>query len=147
MYKCKTCGHIFEEGEQATWTEKHGFSSGPYEEWSGCPICNEPFEEAKRCKICNGVFLESELNGNAVCNVCLEDYYKDFDTCYAIADTEKEEIKINALLFSLLDITDIETILYRHLKEQKDIDCSFFINQDKDWFAEKIIKRLENDRI
>ena len=28
MYKCLECGHIFEQGEEAKWTETHGFTGG-----------------------------------------------------------------------------------------------------------------------
>ncbi len=63
MYKCKNCGHIFEEGEQATWTEKHGFSSGPFEEWDGCPICQGSFKEAKKLEALRAIemYLSAQL--------------------------------------------------------------------------------------
>ena len=145
MYKCKNCGHVFEEGEQATWIEEHGFSSGPFEEWSGCPICSGGYEETKQCKICGEEFLEEELKGGCICDDCIDNYKNDFDTCYKIADTEKEEIKINALLASLVSVSKIEAILYHVLKEKGDVDSSAFINQDKDWFAEKLVERYKND--
>ena len=46
MLKCKECGHLFEDGEQARWTEAHG------EVWECCPICKGSFEEIEPCKIC-----------------------------------------------------------------------------------------------
>lgn len=142
-FKCLECGHIFEDGEWARWEEHHPYGMGyAAEEFSGCPICKGDFEEAKQCKICGGEFLEDELNGCCVCNECIEEYSKDFDTCYKIADTEKEEIKINALLVSLFDTNEIETILYHYLKTKKDIDCSNFVNQDKDWFADKLVEEV-----
>ena len=30
MYRCTECGNLFEEGEQATWEERHGLDSRPY---------------------------------------------------------------------------------------------------------------------
>ena len=141
-YKCLECGHIFEEGEQSRWEETHGLDCPPYEKMSGCPICKGSYEEAKRCKVCGGEFLEDELLGGCVCEECVEEYSKDFDTCYKISANEKEEIKINALLASLLDIIEIETILYHYLKTKRDIDCSKFVNQDKDWFAEKLAEEV-----
>ena len=141
-YRCLECGHIFEEGEQARWEETHGLDCPPYEKMSGCPICKGSYEETKQCKICGGEFLEDELNGDGVCDECIEEYSKNFDFCYKISDNEKEEIKINALLTSLLDVDEIETILYHYLKTKRDIDCSKFVNQDKDWFADKLVEEV-----
>ena len=143
-FKCLECGNIFEEGEQEIWYEHHPYGMGTdSEEFSGCPICKGDFEETKQCKICGGEFLEDELLGGCVCDECIEEYSKDFDTCYKISADEKEEIKINALLASLLDINEIETILYHYLKTKKDIDCSMFLEQDKDWFAEKLVEGVK----
>ena len=144
-YKCLDCGHIFEDGEQAIWREYMGECHGSpaYEEFSGCPICKGSYEETKQCKICGGEFLEDELNGGCVCDECIEEYSKDFDTCYKISANEKEEIKINALLASLFDVDEIEAILYQQLESVKDnIDCSAFINEDKHWFAEKLAEEV-----
>lgn len=52
MFKCESCGNLFEEGEQATWEERHGLDSPPYEQWSGCPICKGGYEEVHQCKEC-----------------------------------------------------------------------------------------------
>lgn len=143
-FKCLSCGHIFEEGEQATWREYMGECHGSpaYEEFSGCPICNGEYEETKQCEICGGEFLEDELNGEGVCDDCIEEYSKYFDICYKIADTEKEEVKINALLASLYSASDIETILYHYTKISDFVDCSAFINEDKDWFASKLVEEV-----
>ena len=143
-FKCLDCGHIFEEGEQSRWEEHHPYGMGYVaEEFSGCPICNGDFEETKQCEICGGEFLEDELNGGCVCDECIEEYSKDFDTCYKISANEKEEIKINALLASLFDVDEIEAILYQQLESVKDnIDCSAFINEDKDWFADKLAEEV-----
>lgn len=142
-YKCLSCGHIFESGEEARWEEQHPYGMGyATEVFCGCPCCGGSFEETKACKICNGDFLEKELNGRCVCNDCVEEYSKNFDVCYKIADVEKREVEINSLLASLLDATDIETILYDCLKAKKDIDCSVFVNEDKDWFAENLAEEV-----
>jgi hypothetical protein len=68
---------------------------------------------------------------------------RDFKTCYKIAElAEKQEIQINALLASLIDASKIEAVLY-HILEQKDyVDCSNFINEDKKFFAEKLLEEV-----
>ena len=145
-FKCLECGHIFEDGEQATWREYMGECHGShaYEEFSGCPICNGNFEETKQCEICGGEFLEDELLGGCVCEECVEEYKRDLETCYKIAETaSKEKIKINPLLVSAFDITEIEEILYQQLESVgNNNDFSAFINVDKDWFAEKLAEEV-----
>ena len=144
-YKCLSCGHIFEDGEQARWEEHHPCGMGyATESFDGCPICQGNFEETKQCKICGGDFLEDELLGGCVCEECIEEHKRDLETCYAIAKTaEKEEIKINALLVSAFDITEIEEILYQQLETVGDNnDFSTFINEDKHWFAEKLAEEV-----
>lgn len=146
-YCCLECGHIFEDGEQAVWEETHGLDAPPYEKFSGCPICKSNYEETVRCEICHGEFLIDELNSGCVCNECLDEYKKDFDTCYSIGKQDCQEIKINGLLISLLSINGIEEILYNYLKEnQDDIDCSAYVEEDEDWFVNKLVKEVnEND--
>ena len=145
-FKCLECGQIFEEGEQATWREFMGVCHGSpaYEEFSGCPICNGDFEETKQCEICGGEFLEDELLGDCVCEDCVEEYKRDLETCYKIAETaSKEKIKINPLLVSAFDVTEIEEILYQQLESVgNNNDFSAFINVDKDWFAEKLAEEV-----
>ena len=145
-FKCLDCGHIFEEGEQAIWREYVGECHGSpaYEEFSGCPICKGDFEETKQCEICGGEFLEEELNGDCVCDDCVEEYKRDLKICYAIAEKEeKKEIKINALLVSSFDVTEIEEILYQQLESLgNNNNFSDFINEDKDWFAEKLAEEV-----
>lgn len=149
MYKCLECGHLFEEGEQATWEESRGefWGTSCSEEMNGCPICKGDYEETKRCEICGGEFLKDELNGGLVCDDCLEEKKRDLETCYKVSSDENEEITINALLVSLFDVSEIEKILYQQLLTVKNnIDCSAFINQDKDWFAEKLVEVLKDEK-
>lgn len=141
-YKCLSCGHIFEDGEQVRWEERHGLDSPPYEKHCGCPVCKGSFEETKQCKICGGEFLEDELNGGCVCNECIDDYCKAFDICYKVSKNEKKEIEINCLLATVLDVEKIEEILYQYLKAEKEVDCSLFIEQDKNWFAERLVEEV-----
>lgn len=135
-YKCYDCERTFNEPKFTK--EAHG------EVFACCPYCNGSFDEAKKCEICGEYFFEDELNGGCVCDDCVEEYKNDFDTCYAISEiAEKEEIKINALLASLVSVSKIEAVLYHILKEKGDVDCSVFINEDKDWFAEKLLEEVK----
>ena len=136
-YKCLYCGHIFEEGEEAIWSEAHG------EKWSGCPICRSGFEETKKCSICEGVFLEDELKGGCVCEDCLQEMSKDLSVCYEIGKQDRQETKINGMLLSILSVEEIEQILYNFIKEnKKGINCSAYIEQDEDWFADKLSEEV-----
>ena len=134
-YKCYDCERTFNEPKFTK--EAHG------EVFACCPYCNGSFDEAEKCEICGEYFFEDELNGGCVCDDCVEEYKRDLETCYKISANEKEEIKINALLASLFDVDEIEAILYQQLESVKDnIDCSAFINEDKDWFAEKLAEEV-----
>ena len=134
-YKCYDCGRVFDEPQLKR--EMHG------EVLAWCPHCGGSFGEAKKCKICGNDFFEEELYGGGVCEDCLEEQKRDFKTCYKIAElAEKQEIQINALLAYLIDASKIEAVLYHILKEAEYVDCSAFINQDKDWFAEKLVEEV-----
>ena len=135
--KCNECGHIFDDCERAIWKEAHG------ELFSGCPVCKGSYEETKQCKICGGEFLEDELLGGCVCDECVEEYKRDLETCYNIANQDKQEIKINGLLATIFDTSEIEQILFEFLKKDGEkIDCSEYIEQDKNWFADKLAEEV-----
>ena len=71
MYRCEFCGHLFEEGEQAVWEERHGLDAPPYEKWNGCPICKGDYEEVHQCQKCGDWHSEDELT-EGICGDCLE---------------------------------------------------------------------------
>lgn len=71
MYRCEFCGHLFEEGEQAVWEERHGLDAPPYEKWNGCPICKGDYEEVHQCQKCGDWHSEDELT-EGICSDCLE---------------------------------------------------------------------------
>ncbi len=149
IYKCLDCGNIFEDGEQARWSESRGeyWGASCSEEMSGCPLCKGDYEETTPCKICGSAHLEDELSGG-VCEECINRYKKDFDMCYQISIGEKLEIKINALLASLLEESDIEAILIEYIKKRyEEIDSTDFVESDISWFGEKLaeeVKKNEN---
>ena len=70
-YICMDCGHIFEDGEEKHWVERHGFEDGPGEYMTGCPLCGGAYEQAKHCTVCGKATLEDELFGGQYCKDCL----------------------------------------------------------------------------
>jgi hypothetical protein len=63
MYICKECGHLFEEGEQKTYTEHHPYGmTTADEEFHVCPICGGDYEEAKECAACGAWFDPDDEN-------------------------------------------------------------------------------------
>lgn len=146
-FKCLECGHIFEEGEQAVWSEGRGeFWGTPCsEEMSGCPLCRGDYEKTEQCKICGSACLADELEGG-VCDDCVDKYRKDFNACYNISDGETTKIEINALLASLFDVSDIEQILKEYIRDRwHDVDCSPFIDEDKSWFGERLAEEVRKN--
>jgi hypothetical protein len=139
MYKCLSCGHIFDEGEQAYWNEPRGEWS---ERYDGCPLCKQSYEKTVRCKICESEHLRKELHGD-VCLECIDEYRKDPEMCYNISKAEKENIKINAFLATVFDENEIEHILYEIVKSEKGmLDCSKFIDSDIYWFGERLAEEM-----
>lgn len=71
MYKCKNCGHLFEEGEQEVWNENYGTEIGG-EMFSGCPMCRGSYEEVHQCKECGYWHTDDELY-EGWCEKCLRE--------------------------------------------------------------------------
>ena len=102
MYRCKNCGNLFEEGEQAVWTEEHG------EKWSGCPVCNGDYEEVYQCKECGDWHSEDELY-DGWCEKCLREsinYDTFFEYCEANEDEKYLDIFVMADLLGDMDCPD-----------------------------------------
>ena len=105
MYRCENCGHLFEEGEQAVWEEKHGFIDGPFEKWSGCPLCKSDYEEVHQCKECYDWNAEDELYGGW-CEKCLREtinYNTFFEYCEANRDEQYLDIFVMSELLGGMD--------------------------------------------
>lgn len=147
-YICLDCGHIFEEGEQAKIIEDRGVFRGiPCTETRlVCPLCHGDYEEATHCEICGRMFAECELHGG-VCDMCIDERRKDFNTCYNVARAwEDTEIKINPLLGVLFEPSDIEQILKEYIRDKwKNVDCSSFIDEDVDAFGETLAKEVRKN--
>ena len=137
MFKCIDCGHIFEDGEQARWTEMHGFTYGNGEEFEGCPVCKGDYFEAVPCACCGeGHYFEGELE-NGVCNACIEKHFKDFEFCVKVGAPEDTNVPINGAIASLWTAEEINEILIGYAR---DLGVTFerFAYEDISWFAEMI---------
>jgi hypothetical protein len=150
-YKCLECGHIFEEGEQAEWEERHSLDTTPYEKWSGCPLCRGDYGEAVRCVCCGAEFLEEELT-DGVCDGCVEDlkdqYRYNPTKCYEISKGETAKVEINYFLSCMFTEKQIEDILIENIRKASSlvpIDCSAFMDADKSWFEERIVEEVKKD--
>lgn len=143
-YKCIECGHIFEEGEQAVWKERRGEHWGTpcTEEMSGCPLCKGDFQKTFKCAICGAEHTEEELHGD-VCDDCIDEYRKDFDTCYKISKGETVNVEINALLASIFSVEEIEEIIVDFIRKNECFYCDQFIDEDKFWFGERLVEEVK----
>jgi hypothetical protein len=147
-FKCLKCGHIFEDGEEKTYTENYGEPGGkPYLQWFGCcPLCGGDFEEMAKCKVCGEDFSKDELSYYGVCECCKEDVKSKYkyrpDLCYKICDSEKTFLQINKFLAEMFTQEEIEQVLFKELvcSSYSPVNCESFINADDDWFVEKVVK-------
>lgn len=149
-YICLDCGHIFEDGEQSTWSESRGefWGYNCSELVSGCPICGGDYEESVSCKICGSQHLEDDLNGE-LCDDCIDKYQNDINMCFKVGANDTDKVELNCFLASMFDKQEIEEILFSELKEKEKytkIDCGKFINSDRSWFAEVILNELEKEK-
>lgn len=75
MFICTNCGHLFEEPD--CWEERHGFTYGPFEKFSGCPKCGEAYVETYKCDGCeewiDGSYIKID-SGERICENCYTTY-------------------------------------------------------------------------
>lgn len=151
MYRCLECGHTFEDGEQGTCVEHYGeFWGEPCSEsFSCCPMCNGDYVELEECKRC-GEFFESCDLTDGMCKNCVEELGNDVETCYEVAETEKQSVKINCFLAEMFTPEDINEILLDVLLSKEKcgckVDCQKFIDSDPVWFAERLNEVLDNEK-
>ena len=87
MYRCKECGHLFEDGEEKKWIEPHG------EMLRGCPICCGIYEIARPCKICGSYSSDDD----EYCETCKNEIKKRFVSLLDNYFTEEERDLLNEL--------------------------------------------------
>lgn len=145
MYKCVDCGIVFENPE--SWLEDRGEFWGVScsERVYGCPKCRGDYEEAEKCGICEELFFLDELYGG-VCKECLYSNSGDAELWLKIGNAQKNSIKINSFLSDMFTEGQIEEILTREMRilnNIKNIDCSFYIDEDPHWCGEKLLKEVK----
>ena len=106
MYKCENCGHLFEEGEQAVWEERHGLDTPPYEKWDGCPMCKGDYEEVHQCQECGEWHTEDELY-EGWCEKCLRETI-NYDTFFEYCEANKDEQYLDT--FVMCEILNCEYV-------------------------------------
>ena len=104
MYRCESCGNLFEEGEQAVWEERHGLDSPPYETRSGCPVCKGDYEEVYQCKKCGDWHSEDELY-DGWCEKCLRESI-NYDTFFEYCEANKDENYLD--IFVMCDLLNCD---------------------------------------
>ena len=83
IYICEGCGHVFEEPME--WEERHGFTHGPFEKWSLCPVCQDGYSEAFMCDMCgewksvDGRTVITDMSDGNKIEVCGECSEKEVD--------------------------------------------------------------------
>ena len=143
-YQCHECDRQFEEPDIIT--ETHGMTDGSCEKIGVCPYCKGYFEEMTQCRICGQYFTEDELSGG-VCDECVYEHSTDIELCHRLGQEAEESIKLNGFIASVFSEEQINEILWNRIKEinrMVNISCYDFIDSDKSWFAEKLIKE-KND--
>ena len=131
MLKCCECGHLFEDGEQAVWTEAHG------EKWSGCPICKSSYEEVHQCKECDEWHTENELY-EGWCEKCLREtinYDTFFEYCEANKDEQYLDIFVMSELLGGMDCPKNVSWEFHDLMVQVYKECVEQIKRDKAMFG------------
>lgn len=117
MFKCLSCGHIFEDSEQRIYAEHHPYGDTTAAEYfSVCPVCGGDFEEAKYCKSCDGAFLADELIAGYYCKECLcasldVESFLDFATTGVKSDTDLDTLEdfVFLKIFGLPKSPDVST--------------------------------------
>ena len=89
MYRCRDCGHLFEEGEEYSYTETHGFY-GAGETFSFCPVCRGSFFKVERCSVCDEYCMKE---GEEFCDDCKVDVKQRFKKLLH-KNFKDEEIKL-----------------------------------------------------
>ena len=102
MYKCESCGHLFEEGEQAVWYENQGECHGitAMERFIGCPLCHDDYNEVYQCNECGDWHYADELY-SGWCEKCLRETI-NYDTFFEYCEANKDENYLDTFVMCYL---------------------------------------------
>ena len=149
MYRCKDCGNLFEEGEQAVWQERHGLDFPPYETWSGCPVCRGSYEEVHQCKKCGAWHSEDELY-DGWCKKCLRETI-NYDTFFKHCEDNKDEQYLDTFVMCYLlycdEVPKYPSVEFHQLmiETYKRMVANAKLLGDKFGFLEKCIRFIMDD--
>jgi hypothetical protein len=92
MYKCSSCGEVFEEPNaiKEDWGET----------FYVCPYCNGDYEEVHQCKECDEWHTEEELY-DGWCEKCLRETI-NYDTFFEYCEANKDERYLDIFVMSEL---------------------------------------------
>ena len=143
-YKCYKCNGIFDEDSvdyKQSYLGEYGMRS-VYEHVSCCPCCGSTnFYEVEECEICGEYEYVDELHCG-VCEKCIKKITPR--ECFNMI-SPKKSIEINEYLAECFSVSDIEHILLTALEEQGASTVEF-TSSDKEWFAEKLLERKEENK-
>lgn len=150
MYKCRNCGHSFNEGNQKTRYERHNdYYTEPI---SVCPVCgSDDIEICVYCKCCEDEFFKDELKSKGICNQCMENFIRDNSSnimaCYEIGSMTKIAAEINSFIFDFFgDIESIEGHLLDYIKGIQEFAKQDFSKYLKETDEDVLNKMILNER-
>ena len=123
MFKCESCGNLFEEGEQAVWYENQGECHGvtAMERFSGCPLCHDDYNEVYQCNECGDWHYADELY-SGWCEKCLREtinYDTFFEYCEANKDEQYLDIFVMSELLGGMDCPKHSTVEFHSLMVER----------------------------
>ncbi len=142
MYKCNSCGLVFEEPKNHA--ESHGFVDGICENIEICPNCGGDFSDAVQCECCQEWFSDDDLI-YGYCTNCLDNLASEEDT--AVEFINKMNLMPEFMGFLLFDEFSSKEHLAKSLASyifnqkwkscKKDVKAALkkYILEDKHQFA------------
>ena len=150
MYKCRNCGHTFDESELNIRYERH--NDYYTESINACPVCKSgEVEICVYCKCCEDEFFRDELNSKGICKNCVKNFIdssiSDIDTCCKIGDKTKIVVELNSFLYDFFGgVEDIEKHLLEYIRgigEFAPQDFSKYLEEaDEDVISKMILDKI-----
>lgn len=138
MYKCNSCGQLFEEPKSNT--ETHGFTDGMCEHLNVCPCCGGDYSEAEKCKKCGEWHFEDELF-SGLCADCLRDKV-NFVTAHDYLRSVDDAL--NIFIFEKW----LDSSVPKKASEKVDLLCSQLyweaVNEERVAESDKLLQKLRS---